>query len=367
MADYEIILRRDDGTALGFIETFTGLRYALLINDVSACQITLPGSFDTNLLEADRRLEIWRRPAGAARVREGIWFIRKIKDYTLDQGERKIEVTGYSPNYLLGSRIVAYAAKSSQSEKSTYLDDMMKAIVNQNLSTAATSTARRLSTGYLTIAPNLSAAPVRTKGFAWRNVLAVLKDLAETSKGAGTDLYFDMVPVNDTSFEFRTFTGQMGMDHTFPNGVNPVMLGLEYGNMSESSVEQDWSEEATFVYAGGQGEESTRIQATAEDTARSGRSVFGRREVFADARNVPSSTGVAGVAQQYLSDRRPRLRFMGTILDVPSTHYGVHWRHGDMVSAFYYGQQYDCLVRSVEVWVDEEGHETIDSRLEITE
>ncbi|MDO8683913.1 MAG: hypothetical protein Q7N50_10580, partial [Armatimonadota bacterium] len=215
---FEIQLRRDDGQQIGIIDRFSLLQYALLTNDISACRIDLPGDFDKTLLAADRRLDIWRQPDGGSLSREGIWFIRKIKDSTDANGERNIKVTGYSPNYLLGSRIVAYAAASAQADKTAAFDNMMKAVVSQNLSTGATNTARTISTTYLSIAPNYTAAPSDNKAFAWRNVLAVLKDIADASRGAGTKLYFDMVPVDSTKFEFRTYTGQPGLDHTFPSG-----------------------------------------------------------------------------------------------------------------------------------------------------
>ncbi|MBI2934666.1 MAG: hypothetical protein HYY29_03745 [Chloroflexi bacterium] len=363
-ATFEIQLRRDTGTQIGIIDRFSLLQYSLLTNDVAACRIDLPGDFDKTLLAADRRLDIWRQPDGGRLSREGVWFIRKIKDSTDQNGERTIEVTGFSPNYLLASRIVAYAAGSAQADQTAAFDNMMKVVVLQNLSTGATDSARRISSTYVGIAPSVAAAPSDNKKFAWRNVLEVLKDISDASRGAGTELYFDLVPIDSTKFEFRTYTGQPGLDHTFPSGVNPVLLGLEYGNLAEPSVEWDWSEELSFVYGAGQGEESDRITSTVEDTTRSGRSIFARREGFADARQYTSSSKVQSAAYELLTDKRPRLRFSGRILDVPGTQYGVHWRHGDRVSAMYYGQQYDALIRNVQVWLDKDGHETITTRLE---
>ncbi|MDO8683473.1 MAG: hypothetical protein Q7N50_08330 [Armatimonadota bacterium] len=362
---YEIRLSSDSGTLLATIDRFTGLQYALLANDVSACVVKLTGDIDKTMFAVDRRLEIWRQAEGGPLLQEGVWFIRKIKDSTDNNGVRLIEVTGYSPNYLLSSRIVAYNAGSAQAEiVTTALDNMMKTVVLQNLSTGATDTARTISTTYLGIQQSVAAAPVASKAFARRNVLTVLQDLADASRGAGTELYFDMVPIDTVKFEFRTYVNLPGIDHTFPNGNPPVFVGLEFGNLSEPSVELDYSGEYTFVYGAGQGEEDDRVLGNAEDTARSGRSIFARREGFADAREQTTSTGVSSKAYELLAERRPRLRFSGRILSVPGSLYGVHWRHGDRVSAVYYGQQYDALVRSVEVSVTEDGEENISTRLE---
>jgi len=368
MASYEVWLRRDDGTALALLEKFTRLQYNLLTNDVSACQIDLPeGAFDKTFFTPDRRLEVWRQATGGAKVREGIWFIRKLKDWTDANGARTLEVTGYSPNFLLSSRIVAYPDDQTlyaQSGRTAPYDDMMKYVVSENLSTMATDASRALSTGYFGVNPMLSQASTGTYNYAWRNVLNVLQDISEASRGAGTELYFSLVPFSDSYFEFCTQLSQPGIDHTYPDGNPPVLLGVEYGNLAEPELEQDWSEEVTFLYAAGQGEGDARTRNSTSADDRWNRSIFGRREAFYDARHVPTTSGLDIAMRQELAQGRPKSRFSAKIIDSAGCRYGIHWRHGDRVSAIYGGQQYDCIVRTVQVWVAQDGEETLVTRME---
>lgn len=365
MADYELWLNKDDGTALGVLDTVVSFEYAMAVHQVGACSLVLPGSFDTALLQPDNRIAVWRTPAGGARNLERVYLIRRLLDTTDADGKRTLTVTGLDGNDLLARRIVAYVSGAAQAVMTDQADDMCKAVVTDNLGTDAVA-ARQLST-YLSVQGDLAAGPSITMAFAWRDVLTTLQDIAEAARQAGTAVYWDVVPLSATTWEFRTATGQPGADHSYPSGVNPVLLGLEYGNLQEPSLERDWSEEVTYVYAGGQGEGAARTIVEVEDTARSGRSVLGRREAFEDARDDTTTAAVTARANSRLSTGRPRLRFSGKIVDSPGTRYGIEWRWGDRLTATYQGQTVEAIVKAVKVSVDDNGKETLDARLEVEE
>lgn len=367
MPRHEVYLDRDDGTRLALLDQFESLEYALVVNDIGACTIVLPGSF-ASLVAPDRRIEVWRAPESGKLAMQRVYFTRKIKDQTDRDGNRWLIVTGYDGNYLLAGRIVAYAVGSAQASQTDQADDLMKSIVDENLGSGATDSSRDWSGNSLTVQADLAAGPSLTRGFSRRNVLTVLQDLAESARQAGTEVYFDVVSTTPTALEFQTFTGQRGRDHTYPNGSPPVLLGVEFSNLAEPEHDQDYSDEVTFAYAGGQGEGSERVIQTAEDTTRSGRSIWGRREGFADARNESAAGGVTAAAQALVAEGRPRRRFTGRIVDTPGTRYGVHWAWGDKVTAVYEGQSFDAHIRAVRVTVDKGGLETtIDARLETDE
>jgi hypothetical protein len=243
-------------------------------------------------------------------------------------------------------------------------DDMCRAIVLDNLGSDA-ATARQISSTYLSLAAERSAGASLTKGFSRRNVLTVLQEIADVAATAGTPIYWHMVDVDQQQWEFRTYTGQPGIDHTYPAGNGPVLLGLEYGNLAEPVLDVDYTAEVTYVYAGGQGEGEARTIQTAVDVARTGRSQFGRCEAFADARNDATTAGVLAAAQQALQEGRPRLRFSAKLVESSGTRYGIHWRWGDRVTAMYAGESYNAMIRTITVTVDGNGKESIAAGLEV--
>ncbi len=362
--NYELWLDGDDGTRLKTLDNVGPFSYAMVAHDVGVCSLLLPDGFDTTLLDCDRRIEIWRAPTGGALQLERVYMLRKLVYQTNDKGRQSIQVTGLDGNYFLAGRIVGYASGSTQSTQTGPADDILKQIVRDNLGASAAA-ARQISA--LSVQANLGGGPTITKSFAYREVLKALQDIVDAAWAAGTKAWFDVAPVTPTMWEFQTRTGQLGQDHTYPNGVNPVMLSIELGNLRDAMLEQDWSQEVTYVYAGGQGEGSGRQVIEVQDAARLGRSAFGRREAFKDARNESTTNGVTAAANNALADGRPRLRFSGSIADTEGTRYGLHWRFGDKVTAVYAGQQFDCVVRAVKVSVDGNGKETVEAKLETLE
>ena len=366
MSTFEVWLCRDDGTRLALLDTAAGFEYSIALHDVGACSLVLPGSFDRSLLAPDRKLEFWRQPPNGALALERVYLIRRLVSATDAEGRATIKLIGLDGNHLLKRRIVAYAAGAAQASMTDQADDMARAVVIDNLGADATA-ARQISSTYLTIAAERSAGPSLTLSFSRDNVLEVLKDVAAAAQTAGTAVYWHVVDATPAQWQFRTYTGQPGADHSYPDGVNPVLLSLELGNLAEPELDEDYTQEVTYAYAGGQGEGADRVVATAEDTARSGRSLFGRCEGWGDSRNEDSTGGVTAQAQRLLDEGRPKLRFAAKIVDSAGNRYGIHWRWGDRVTAIYSGYTFEAIVRAIRVSVDGNGKEAIDARLEVEE
>lgn len=363
-AQYEIWLARDDGTRIGYVDSYESLEYTIVANDVGACKLVLPGTVDRTLYAVDRRLEVWRQPDGGALAQESFFFIRHLRDLTDGNGVRRLEVNGVDGNYLLDGRIVAYAVGSAQADQTNEIDDLMKAVVRENLGSTATDTTRDLTAAGLTVMADVALGTSITKASSRRNVLELLRDLGDAARTAGTQVYFRIVQTSATALEFRTYTGQPGIDRTLTAGRSAILIGVEFGNLAEPALDEDYADEVGYAYAGGQGEGADRVIQTASDTARTGRSLWGRREAFADARNESATAGVTAAANALLAERRPRRRFSGKLLDVPGTQYGRDWNWGDKVTASYAGLQFDCTVRAVRVSVTADGDD-VDARLEV--
>jgi hypothetical protein len=292
-----------------------------------------------------------------------VYLIRRISYSDIEVSDY-IEVSGWSGLELLSRRVVAYASTSAQAQKTDYADDMIKAIVSENLGSDATDSARDLS-AYITIAPDLGAGVSLTRGFSYRNVLTTCQEIANASGQAGTPVYFDVVPTlgSSTLFDFRTYTGQPGADHG-GDSDNPVFFGLAWGNLAQPYLAEDYTDEQNAVYGAGRGTKDDRYVSEQEDTARQGLSIWARREGVCQATDQTTQAGVQAKAKAQLQKKRPQMRFSGTLLDTAQSPYGPAWRWGDWVVAEYRGQTFDCLVRAISISVNE-GVETINARMEL--
>lgn len=369
MADarYSIYVSDPSGTRLADASTFVSLQYSRVVNEIGSLVLTLPSTFNTSMLRLpDGRIEVWRKLPGGREYldTETVWLIKVVEYDRDDRGQVVIRVEADTPLCILREpgRFVNYnSSLSSSVVSSVAADDAIKTIVKQNAGSSATDTSRDLS-AYLSVAANNTLAPTLTKSFAWREVLKVIQEIAASSAQAGTYLAFDIVAPTPSTLEFRTYVGQRGVDHRFPNGNNPVLIGPEFGDMGECSLRFDYRDEVTYALAGGQGNGAARVTASAQDNTRTGASPFGLREKFVDATSYDTTTGLTAEAQAVVRAGRARTIFKGKLLDTPDTRYGVHWGWGDFVTAQAFGQSIDCRIDAVTVKV-ERGKETIQAVL----
>lgn len=384
MANYTIWISSPSGERLAVIDRFIRLEYRRVVNRTGMYVaggvrnvlplnlVLLADALPLRFIERDSHLEIWRtkgeaeqRPAGSSyrplRTQEldteTIWLVRRVRKLLTRDGQRLVELGAVPALAILNSRIVAYPAGSAQASKQGPADDVMKQIVRENFGPAATDPARDVG-DWLNVAPDVSLAPVVSRSFARRNVLQVLDELAQASAEAGTPLYFDVVSQAPGQFEFRTYVGARGADHTFPNGIGPVVLAPETGTLAQVDRSDDYEDEYTVVYAAGQGVEAERLVAEAGDSPRIATSPFGRRERLVDARQVGNVNDLLAEARAALVASRPRRTFRASVVSTAGIAYGQHWRWGDRVTAAFEGEIIACHIDEVQVIV-EAGRETV--------
>jgi hypothetical protein len=390
MANYTLWLSTPAGEPLAVLDTFVSLEYQRIVNhtghaNISGAQGTLPlrlvtyaDALPMQVIGRDSRLHIWRTNGVAAGNgqqdvlphtqeldTETTWFIRRIRTLLTEDGQHLVELGAVPAIDLLASRIVAYPTGSQQAVKSGPADDVMKAIVRENLGFLAADSERDLS-AWLTVAPDVGLAPVVQKSFARRNLLDVLRELAEASAEAGTMLAFDIVSPTPDRLEFRTFVGQRGADHSFPAGSNPVVLSPDTGTLARAERTTDYSDEATVIYAAGQGADAQRRLAQVSDQDRLRGSPFAWRERLLDARHIGSDPDLAAEARAALVAGRPRHTFQAEIVSTPGSTYGQHWRWGDRVTAVVAGEVLTCHIDAVQVTVAN-GRDTVRAHLRSSE
>lgn len=363
-ASYEVWLDDDRGRRLALLDGLSSLEVVKTVNAAGYFQIVI-GGLAEGMLARDRMIEVWRKPQGGNLE---LYFAGFLRRWRLN-GFGWATISGPGVTELLGRRIVAYAAGSSQADKTDQADDMMKAVVRENFTASATDGDRSLAGVGFSVAGDTGGGPSIRKGFAWKNCLDVLQDIAETAALAGTDVFFEVRPTfpgdGTIGLLFDTAINQPGVDRTVgAGGADVALFGLEYGNLDEIELDYDASDEVTVGYGGGQGEGDNRTTAEVEDTSRSGLSVWQRREAFGDARNEQASAGVTAKSQEIVQAGRPKLRFKGRLLSTDQTRYGLDWNFGDRVSAQYRGMNFDGLVRQVTLTMNEQG-EAIRASLEV--
>lgn len=369
MGLYQLLLLDQAGRTKATLETFSFLDYVMAENDEGWFDLTLPDIYDSLLFEnndviVDQRLVIGRSINGVSYQPEGDrqWLIRDGVRGLVEKGKYVTLLAGHDGNGLINRRIAAYDAGSAEVDKTNDpADNMMKAIMRENFGSLATDTARRI-TAYLTIQPDTTLGPNVSKAFSRRKLLPVLKEIAQTAEQNGTFIAFDVVAVGSV-FEFRTYPFQRGDDHRQGHG-SPIVLSETDGALTDVRRGYLHSDELTFVYAGGLGQEAARAIGTAQDTARLAASPLNRIEGFLDGRQTDNTAILADEAEAELFAHRPVRSFSASVNDTKQIKYGRDYKFGDSLTAIFRGEPIDCRVDRVHMTVAD-GVETGQPRLRV--
>lgn len=304
--------------------------------NVGVLEMELKRGFNTALLMRDGRIGPWRSINGRPPHNDnGAQFTIE----TLRYRSTYTQIRAWHMTGQLDRRIVAYPAGSSYSQKAAApADDQLKAFWSENAGSGIVSADRdgvetqADISAYVATQANLSAGASIAKAAARRKLLAVAQELCEASTTAGIYMTFEIIAPTESTLELRTYTTQRGVDRRAGSG-SPVILREQAGVLENAQLEIDWHNEKTFVIAGGQGEGTQRLIATALDTVRMGVSPFGRVEDFADMSNVADSTSLQDDADAGLRNARPLVSFSGDLIETPALTRGIHFDLGDMLTA----------------------------------
>lgn len=363
---YDIILRSPFGDYIMSLNNYISIDLARRVNSIGSLELEVALVNDiTRRLSADCIIEVWRIPLGGGGVLEGntSWLVRGYQNSSTTSGHR-LTISAKDSISILDRRRVMYPSGSPQASKTGYADDLVKEVVYENLGEGAFGSYRDAS-AYIAIDDSLSLAPSVQKSFAYQNVLTTLQAICQLSRQNGTYLAFDLEYLNTTDVVLKTYINQRGRDKRW-SASNPdsVILSESQGNLSDVTSEIDWDEEATAVYAGGQGVQEDRDVQSVFNTGRLGYSPWGLIEKFVNATHLSDPNSIAYEAQQELGASVARRRFRAKAIQTPSAIFGNHYNFGDYISAYYDGQVFDVRVEAYarklengrdEVTVDLEG------------
>lgn len=357
MSDHQVLWRNSNGILQGIIQSMIGLEYAFGEMTIGAMVIKLPSKvFSHTDFGQDHIFEIQRRVEGGVykTVGERCFFLR---DWT--QNSEVLTLKAYDPVYVLEGRIVAYSAGSAYALKSGAADDIIKAVIRENMGSLSTDTDRQLSG--LTVQDDASLGASVSVAFSRDNVLQAIQKVAGMSIQGGTYISFDMIYQSGTSLEFRTYAGQRGVNHGL--SVNDRRVFSEkMKNLTDTVIEESRKDEKTYIYAGGKGEGDARAIGTASSDGLTN-TRWSRREYFWDGRNTEDTTVLANEAASELYERRPKKTFSGKIQETQGSQFGVNYDYGDIVVMEGFGYSADARISTVKFTVDANGLETMDIKL----
>jgi hypothetical protein len=295
-------------------------------------------------------------------------------------GPDYIDITAYDYNILLDNRLVAYRGETSQTVKDDTADNIMKALVRENIGSSSTTDydgnaiTTRNYTG-LQVDSDTSSGPTLTMtGIEWQSVLSVLQEAQAASAVAGLETYFGMIP-NGTNGppRFRTAVTLWGKDL-----ANSVFFSSSNGTLLNPSIVYQWRNAASVAYVGESGEPAERTINTVNS---SNISVSGdtRREVWVNGGRIDPESGdittqLRLMARNELARQRPYLLQSGAILSNRRAPYKFSygnvqgWDLGDSVTCVIDTSgritRFVAVIRAVQVTMREDGHVGVAARVE---
>lgn len=368
-AKHRIIVRTHDGEYLTELNSWVSLQYGRFLNNAGWWMIILPGDTDPLLPDVDRIFEFYRKPVGGEERLEMVAFARYWDWFEVSPGNDQLRMGGEDSIGLLDRRVIAFVSGSSQSTKTAPADDILKAIVRENMGSLAPLTEanrpRAFPPDHFEVTGDFGAAPEVLRSFAWRNVLDVLVEIAESSRDLGTPLYFDVISTGPGTFAFNTYINLVGADRTAKTGDRPVIFSRENGNIIRPFLREDYRDLHNYIWGGGQRQGSDRTIDPEKNLLSIGRSIWGKREAFQDAREESTTQGVANRAFERLQKDRGRLIFRAELLDTHQSTYGIDWAYGDEITVRYKDKELDGVVSSINFSINEDGKEILRSNTEI--
>lgn len=371
---YEFTLCSPTGIAVAKLPVLS-LEYARKEMEIGTAKLVLGGnSIDYRSLVRDMILTIERSVDGRPAYLAGgcLWFLRH-KSLSVSPHNNQISLIFEDPITLLNRRIIAYYSDLSETDKTAAADDIMKAIVRENMGSSATDTDRSIAT-YLLVQADQSLGQSVEWASPWSNVLDEIKKLAEASLNLGTYLTFDVEtvypPILGTSpifqLQFSVYKTMRGIDHTTTTGTNPVLIGPEYGNMSDITIDDDWTRESNHLYVGGEGDDSDRLLVEVSNTAVEGAGPLSRFEEFVDHSDLYVSEDLTQAGNADLAHKITKTKISGSLKDSEGVKYGVNINYGDYVTAQVWGYSVDCRLTTEHVTWEPQSGEALDIRLEGT-
>lgn len=342
---------------LSELSWWTNVEWVIKDSDIGALSITLPYDSRSDVITKDCQIVIQRTlPQDTVPFIEGntTWMVRKITQQRSPTGADTITVVAYPAIHLLDRYIIPYQEGNAYTYKLNEADDMMKAVVRENMGSLALDTTRSLAS-YLSIQSDTASGPILRHEFSKQSVFSSIKDIQNAAWQLGTWVGFriDMIDTIYGGLEFSTYIDGAWNDYRLGSVHNqPILIGPEFGNLDAPVLTKDWTKEYTVIYAGGPTEAGLQPIATAIDSTRLAESPW-RTEKFLNSSNSPTASELADAANAELKKALPKWVLTGSLRNLPQSIYGRHYQVGALVTIQAFGQTSDVRIQAVEVKLDQ--------------
>jgi len=359
LGDYKVRLKNQAGVLVAEFDTWLSLYFTHKVNSRGTIRFEINGEDSrSELFVLDGQIEVWRRNP----IVDLDWYLewaglfRTSNDFIKINDNNNYVAYGFSYLDFAHRGHIMWKSGTAQAFKEMAAETAMKEYVLENIGVLALASAgRRRDHVY----PGLTVQASSGAGSTWagasedENLMSVLEDIAFFTAYGEAVIDFDIVANGDAQFEFRTYPGQRGTDHTETGGNTPVIFSTTYGNMAVPMLSKNRSSEKTVAFALGRGIESER-EVSIEVSAEASDSPWNAIETVANASSTTGADQVSqrvAVAKSELRENQFEEALSFQVLQLPSVYYGKHYTWGDKVTANYKGQKFDRKIAEVRVSV----------------
>jgi hypothetical protein len=236
--------------------------------------------------------------------------------------------------------------------KSGVAETVLKEIVSEQL--VASGVARAV-TGF-SVEADAAAGNAINVQVGWRNILEVLQEFA-WDVGDGD---FAVVGTGAATFEFRWYDGQLGLDRTVGNGVNPVAIFSDtWGTLRLPLHGTARTGEYNAVYTAGQGEGALRPLELRTDAAAIALSTWNRIEAFRDGGNATVAADLQEIGDASLIKGQAKEKFTFQMVQSASLRFGVEFNLGDLVTVRFDDVTVNKQIATVQITVNARGEKVV--------
>ena len=396
LQSYELRLLSPQGVYLFSLNDVSSLEYGRKKNDEGIAIVELDGSsYDFDLFQRDCILEIYKvnEYTGKSELQGNTcWFLRKVELDVQDKTSEKITLTFFDTVTLLTRRIIAWAGVADPNYPSIILDiawyNFGDAVVSPTY--ANSSISGYTPSGSFAATPALESwqfdeygtsvgdiihrkfpitIPIPatqstltgTHRFELETVLKAMQDIAESAQLQGESIWFDIeyfpaTTANNSRFVFKTWVRTRGTDRT--RGANRLVIGPEFGNMTDVRITKDWTTEATLIYVGGNGDNELKDMASVSKNQPD--APFYPIESYisvnvGDGAGVHETEALRNEGKIELAKRSVFQVMEGEIISQPPTEFGKDFYYGDILVAKYKGYEKNVEVAEYKISVNSSG------------
>lgn len=343
-AQYQVRLKDQSGNVVAIFDDWRSMTYTHVVNDRGTIRFEMNGQDSRiGLFELDGQIEVWRRSMSIDLDWYLEWegFFRTSNDLYQQNDKNSFVAYGFSYLDLANRGHVMWPAGSNEATKNNVAETVMKELVNENIGASALATSGRQENNTkpgLTIQADIAAGPTYDNSMENKNLLVLLKEIGLFTVQNNDVIDYDIIGTGTTTFEFRTYAGQRGTDHTQGNsdGNDPVVFALGFGNMIVPILSKNRSREITAMYAIGRGTDSAQQISTVTSTGLSD-SPWNRIEgvVNTSTSGEDQSDQLTAAAEAELEKHTLDEKLSFRVLQIPNTFYGKHYTWGDLVTVQY--------------------------------